>query len=145
MSDIKWLSVWCRAYEVDFGDLIADFSLEVADNKVEVEGDSKRGKLIGNLTNYAHAIAGQVYAVDERTLRIEGFEFDGRAPDAFFIAGAKGSKPEPSKGFILPHPFDGKYYDYADNTSPHLEGKMEGVSFPVLQQIEDCSQNYLFI
>ena len=139
MSDIKWLSVWCRTFEVNFGDLIADFSFGVTDNRIDKEGNSERGapRLLGNFTNYQHGIAGQVFAVDERTLRIEGFEYDGEAPDAFFLAGIQGSKPGPpdGKGFILPHPFNGKYYGYYDKTAPSLEGRFEGVSYFVPQQV----------
>lgn len=52
-----------------------------------------RGNLIGDFNTYQHGVAGQVYAVDEQTLRIENFEYDGKGPDAYFIAGIKGSKP----------------------------------------------------
>ena len=52
---------------------------------------SVRGeKFIGSFTTYQHDIVGQVFAVDERTLRIEGFGYDGEAPDAFFFAGIQG-------------------------------------------------------
>ena len=87
-------------------------------------------KYIGSLTAYQHDIAGLVFAIDERTLRIEGFEYDGEAPDAFFFAGISGSKPglPNSKGFLLPYPFNGKYYDYSDKTAPILDRKFEGVS-----------------
>ena len=27
LADLKWLSVWCRKYEVNFADVIADFNL----------------------------------------------------------------------------------------------------------------------
>ena len=71
-----------------------------------------------------------MFAVDERTLRIEGFRYDGEAPDAFFFAGIQGSRPESfdSEGIILPYPFHGKYYAYDDITAPVLDRKFEGVS-----------------
>ena len=151
MSDIKWLSVWCRSFEVNFGDLIADFGFEVSYNGVGEEGDrdldtkiliaeqlgtrsddpdTVTPRLIGNFSTHTHGVVGQVFAVDERTLRIEGFEYDGEAPDAFFYAGIAGSKPgaPDGKGFLLPYPFNGKYYDYSDKTAPILGRKFEGVS-----------------
>ena len=154
VSDIKWLSVWCRSFEVNFGDLIADFGFEVSYNGVGEDGDrdldtkiliaeqlgtrsddpespdTSAPRLIGNFTTHTHGVVGQVFAVDERTLRIEGFEYDGEAPDAFFFAGISGSKPglPNSKGFLLPYPFNGKYYDYSDKTAPILDRKFEGVS-----------------
>jgi len=80
-------------------------------------------KFIGKFTNYHHGIAGEVYAADEQTLKIKGFEYDGAGPDAFFWAGTSG---EPSKvGIILPFPFDGKFYDYEDRSAPVL-GRFEG-------------------
>jgi len=81
-------------------------------------------KLIGKFTNYHHGIAGDVYAVDEQTLKIKGFEYDGAGPDAFFWAGTQGSKPG-SVGIILPHPFDGTFFDYEDRSAPILEGRFD--------------------
>ena len=28
VSNLKWVSVWCRRYNLNFGDVIADFSLD---------------------------------------------------------------------------------------------------------------------
>lgn len=83
-------------------------------------------KFIGKFTNYHHGIAGEVYAVDEQTLRIKGFEYDGAGPDAFFWAGTSGAKPG-SVGIILPHPFDGTFFDYEDRSAPILEGRFDKV------------------
>ena len=135
VSDIKWLSVWCRKFKLNMGDLVADFMLANAEEgaaeaeaetveaeaetveaeaetveaeaEAEVEEDDHhsgyfenpsissvtRGNLVGNFKTYQHGAAGRVFAVDEQTLRIEGFEYDGKGPDAYFIAGIKGSKP----------------------------------------------------
>ena len=102
-------------------------------------------KYIGSLTAYQHDIAGQVFAIDESTLRIEGFTYDGEAPDAFFFVGIQGARPESldSAGIILPVPFNGKYYAYDDLTSPSLDRKFEGVSIymPCNLDIISCSQN----
>lgn len=58
-----------------------------------------RGKSLGTLNSYHHQVGGEVYAVNEYTLLISDFTFDGSANDAFFWAGAS-SRPGP-QGFIL--------------------------------------------
>lgn len=45
---------------------------------------------------------GDVYAVDESTLFIKGFAYDGTGPDAFFWVG-KTPRPSP-EGYIIPYP-----------------------------------------
>ena len=44
------------------------------------------------------------YVVDEKTILIKGFTYDGKGPDAFFWAGTSKS-PSASQGTILPYPF----------------------------------------
>lgn len=45
---------------------------------------------------------GVVYAVDESTLFVKGFAYDGTAPDAFFWVGNT-ARPNP-EGYIIPYP-----------------------------------------
>lgn len=42
VSDLKWISVWCRAFQVNFGDLIfpSGFSLEAAAAEAESEPET---------------------------------------------------------------------------------------------------------
>ena len=109
-----------------------------------------RGNHIGNFKTYQHGVAGQVFAVDEQTLRIEGFEYDGKGPDAYFIAGIKGSKPgSPGSRYLnqhsnhlydktlqlvgfraclLSHKFNGLFYNFNDNSAPKLTDSYKGVS-----------------
>lgn len=60
------------------------------------------GKLIGSLQEYAHGIKGKVYAVDDATIFIKGFCYDGTGPDAYFWVGNT-SQPNP-EGYIVPYP-----------------------------------------
>ncbi|XP_055306953.1 protein Skeletor, isoforms B/C isoform X1 [Sitodiplosis mosellana] len=60
------------------------------------------GRYIGNFTEFAHKIKGDVYAVDESTLFIKDFAYDGTGPDAFFWVG-KTPRPSP-EGYIIPYP-----------------------------------------
>ena len=76
---------------------------------------------VGEFRNYHHGIHGTVYAVDQKTLRIEDFEYDGAGPDAFFWVGTEG-RPS-SVGTILPYPFQGRFYEYEDGNAPILEGR----------------------
>lgn len=43
-------------------------------------GNQYYGKLIGSLQEYAHKIRGTAYAVDESTIFIKGFNYDGTGP-----------------------------------------------------------------
>ncbi|KOB77550.1 Protein Skeletor, isoforms B/C [Operophtera brumata] len=62
------------------------------------------GRPIGRLTQYAHGIRGTVYAVDENTLYVRGFAYDGTGPDAYFWVG---DTPQPSpEGTLVPYPED---------------------------------------
>ncbi|XP_021944452.1 protein Skeletor, isoforms B/C isoform X3 [Folsomia candida] len=73
------------------------------------------GKLIGQLTTYAHKVSGKVYAVDEDTLFIKDFTYDGLGPDAYFWIGTgKNGDPSPS-GVLVPYPDD-----YSDREPPVL-------------------------
>ncbi|XP_067619466.1 protein Skeletor, isoforms B/C [Eurosta solidaginis] len=60
------------------------------------------GRSIGQFTNFAHGIKGTIYAVDESTLFIKSFAYDGTGPDAFFWVG-KTPRPSP-EGYIIPYP-----------------------------------------
>lgn len=83
------------------------------------------GRAIGQFTDFAHGIKvrimlrnlkfkedfltilfllfqGNVYAIDESTLFIKNFAYDGTGPDAFFWVG---NSPRPSpEGYIIPYP-----------------------------------------
>merc|ERR1712001_274295 len=79
---------------------------------------------VGEFNNRAHGIGGTVYAVDEKTLLVKGFTYDGAGPDAFFWVGTQGSPS--SVGTILPYPFEGKFYQYEDQSAPILQGQFSG-------------------
>lgn len=59
-----------------------------------------RGKHIGKLNSYHHEVGGDVYAVDDYTLLLTSFSYDGNGADTFFWAGAS-NRPGP-QGFIVP-------------------------------------------
>jgi len=65
-------------------------------------GDTYKGEYVGKLSTLHHLVTGDVYAVDNITVYIEGFTYDGEAPDAFFFAGNREATPS-SRGFIIPN------------------------------------------
>ncbi|CAB3361583.1 Hypothetical predicted protein [Cloeon dipterum] len=69
-------------------------------------GRTKYGRLVGEFKEYAHGIRGSVFVVDETTLFIKGFAYDGTGPDAFFWVGNQ-TRPSP-EGEIVPYPKDFK-------------------------------------
>lgn len=64
------------------------------------EAGPYQGKFIGTLNSFHHQVSGKVYAVDEFTFLISGFNYDGNGADTFFWAGAS-NRPGP-QGFIVP-------------------------------------------
>ncbi|CAH2058938.1 unnamed protein product, partial [Iphiclides podalirius] len=59
-----------------------------------------RGNFIGKLNSYHHQVSGDVYAVDDWTVLLVNFNYDGTGEDTFFWAGDSG-RPGP-QGFIVP-------------------------------------------
>ncbi|XP_076165752.1 protein Skeletor, isoforms B/C-like [Ptiloglossa arizonensis] len=66
----------------------------------EEDGEEYRGKYLGKLNAYHHQVSGDVYVVDEYTLLLTSFSYDGNGADTFFWAGAS-NRPGP-QGFIVP-------------------------------------------
>ncbi|KAI4491509.1 PREDICTED: protein Skeletor, isoforms B/C [Polistes canadensis] len=70
-------------------------------NGLAQENDEEyRGKYLGRLNAYHHQVSGELYAVDEYTLLLTSFSYDGNGADTFFWAGAS-NRPGP-QGFIVP-------------------------------------------
>lgn len=60
------------------------------------------GTLIGKLNRRSHNVSGDVYAVDEQTLFIKGFNYDGLAADAYFWSSVVSLQPSSVEAFIVP-------------------------------------------
>lgn len=60
------------------------------------------GTLIGKLNYRSHNVSGDVYAVDEQTIFIKGFNYDGLAPDTYFWSSVVNLQPSSIEGFIVP-------------------------------------------
>ena len=57
---------------------------------------------VGELSTLQYEVAGTVYIVDEDTLKIEDFNYNGKGPDAFFYVGESGSPS--GSGTLVPYP-----------------------------------------
>lgn len=62
-----------------------------------------RGNPLGKLNSYHHQVSADVFAIDEYTLLLAGFTYDGTGTDTFFWAGAS-IRPGP-QGFIIPNEY----------------------------------------
>jgi hypothetical protein len=91
---------------------------------VAVAGLQETGVLIGELKTKQHGVRGKVFAVDEKTILVKNFQYDGAGPDAFFWVGT--SEAPGNEGYILAHPFAGKFYKYDDDNAPILKGRFDG-------------------
>ena len=65
-----------------------------------------KGTKVGDFVKHQNEIAGTVYAVDESTLSVNEFTYDGAGTDVHFVVGADG-KPS-GEGTILTFLFEGK-------------------------------------
>ena len=73
----------------------------VAQFGFEEEVEEYKGRLIGTFNSYHHQVNGEVYAVDDFTMLIKNFVYDGNGKDTFFWAG--GSNRPGTQGFIVPN------------------------------------------
>ncbi|XP_054714140.1 protein Skeletor, isoforms B/C-like [Uloborus diversus] len=85
ISDIKWLSVWCRKFAANFGYIIISDDIQLPK-----EAD------LGPLSSLAHGVrSGSVIIKDAKTIHISNLHYDGAGPDAFFLVG-RGEAPHPA-------------------------------------------------
>ncbi|XP_043207358.1 protein Skeletor, isoforms D/E-like [Amphibalanus amphitrite] len=90
MDKVQWVSVWCKAYSVDFGNIILPRPVT----------DYPRPQKLGRMVTREHGVASaDVVAVDAQTLLVPDFTYDGEGPDAHFWAGT--GNPS-NTGFIVP-------------------------------------------
>ena len=71
---IDWFSVWCVQFNVSFGELQIPDEIPL---QPEVPASAV---FLGSLTTNSHGVRGFVFALDERTLMLTEFSYDGSAP-----------------------------------------------------------------
>ncbi|XP_029163979.1 protein Skeletor, isoforms B/C isoform X2 [Nylanderia fulva] len=89
LNNIKWFSVWCDEFSVNFGDV-----------KIPRGFDFPKPQKLKSLSGIHGVNSEPVVIVDAQTLLIPNFSYDGEAPDAKFWVGT-GSTPS-SQGIRIP-------------------------------------------
>ncbi len=106
-SSLRWVTVRCNMYNVDYGWVTLD--QDVLQGKREIsapepkEEDNRR--YLGDFRTIHHGVRGSLYYVDERTLALRNFEYDGWgvcADDVFVVIGDRGDIPWRQRGLIVP-------------------------------------------
>ncbi|RWS22358.1 protein Skeletor: isoforms B/C-like protein, partial [Leptotrombidium deliense] len=115
ISDVKWISIWCKKFTINFGhiDIPQNFNAPKEVN-------------LGRLPTFAHKVSAKAVIVkDSKTILIKGLNYDGAAPDAYFLVG-KGKKPHAS-GIKVPDENGSleKLHGYKDqDITLHLPGDL---------------------
>lgn len=89
LRDIKWFSVWCDEFSVNFGDI-----------SIPKNFDFPRPYKLAPLKGVHGVSSDNIVVVDAQTILIPNFSYDGEAPDAKFWVG-RGDKPTPN-GIRIP-------------------------------------------
>ncbi|XP_020281703.1 protein Skeletor, isoforms B/C isoform X1 [Pseudomyrmex gracilis] len=89
LNNIKWFSVWCDEFSVNFGDV-----------RIPRGFDYPKPQKLKALSGIHGVSSDPIVVVDAQTLLIQGFSYDGEAPDAKFWVGA-GPTPS-SQGIRVP-------------------------------------------
>ncbi|XP_051164567.1 protein Skeletor, isoforms B/C isoform X2 [Leptopilina boulardi] len=89
LNNIKWFSVYCDEFAVNFGDI-----------KIPRSFDYPKPQKLGSLNGIHGVNSEPVVIVDAQTLLIPSFSYDGEAPDAKFWTGS-GPHPSP-QGIKVP-------------------------------------------
>merc|ERR1711971_1374427 len=108
VSDLKWLSVYCRKFTKDFGNVkfsSHDDQNEITDTLVShVMNDfPHKVGVISELSE--HELAGELWATDENTLEFRKFTYEGDGPDAFFMIGTHDADEKPNLDDGIPIPY----------------------------------------
>ncbi|KAA0195330.1 hypothetical protein HAZT_HAZT002924 [Hyalella azteca] len=71
LKDVKWISVWCRAFAIDFGHVVVPSGLQYP-----------RPQKINALSTLDHGVSSdRLVVVDAQTFLIPNFSYDGAAPE----------------------------------------------------------------
>lgn len=88
LRTIRWLSVWCDAFGVNFGEVRIPRQLRYP-----------RPQKIRAFNGIHDVSSDKVVVVDAQTFLIPNFTYNGQAPDAHFWVG-EGSRPGPEGSFV---------------------------------------------
>jgi len=147
VSDLKWLSVYCRKFTKDFGNVKFEDDHEESEAEAEGSDHDDQNKITDTLVNHImndfphkvgvlselseHELAGELWATDKNTLEFRKFTYEGDGPDAFFMIGTHDAdeKPNLDDGIPIPYSKDKvfiqKLYDINDDIPALPEFKNE--------------------
>jgi len=147
VSDLKWLSVYCRKFTKDFGNVKFEDDHEESEAEAEGSDHDDQNKITDSLVSHImddfphkvgeiselseHELAGEVWATDKNTLEFRKFTYEGDGPDAFFMIGTHDAdeKPNLDDGIPIPYSKDEvfiqKLYDINDEIPALQEFKNE--------------------
>jgi len=93
--------------ELDYGDDDDLLGGPDEEDRVFVEEEDgnevEQGRYLGELSTIRHGVRGSVYALDETTLKVKNFHYDGIGPAAYFYVGERG-RPNRRFGLVVPYP-----------------------------------------
>ncbi|XP_026472245.1 protein Skeletor, isoforms B/C isoform X2 [Ctenocephalides felis] len=89
LNSIRWFSVWCDEFAVNFGDV-----------RIPKGFEFPKPQKISGLSGVHGVSSDNIVIVDAQTLLVPNFSYDGEAPDAKFWVG-RGPKPSPN-GIRIP-------------------------------------------
>jgi len=129
VSDLKWISIWCKEFSKSFGDVIIGNDLVTSESE---QDDSEESNYVGDFATRYYGVEGEIHSKGPNKLLIKNFKYSGLGPAATFWAGTKGNQPS-SNGILLQakdqkHPTLGAY----DGTQPDIE-----LSLPPNVQVSD--------
>merc|ERR1711971_1108349 len=97
VSDLKWLSVYCRKFTKDFGNVKFEDDHEESEAEAEGSDHDDQNKITDSLVSHImddfphkvgeiselseHELAGEVWATDKNTLEFRKFTYEGDGPD----------------------------------------------------------------
>ena len=85
VQEMKWLSIWCRRFKVNFGDVVIPAHLV-----------PPRKRRLDKFSTLAHGVSsGNIEILNTKTFYIPNFYYDGDGPEAYFWVG-NGSQPSPN-------------------------------------------------
>merc|ERR1711956_76913 len=149
VSDLKWLSVYCRQFTKDFGNVKFEAEGDHEESEAEAEGSGHDDQNIitdtlvshimddfphkvGVISELSeHELVGELWATDKNTLEFRKFTYEGDGPDAFFMIGTHDAdeKPNLDDGIPIPYSKDEvfiqKLYDINDDIPALPEFKNE--------------------
>ena len=89
--DLGWISVWGSKSQKSYGHLFFERDLKTLDCFNVSARKNTSESFIGTLTAVHHGVSGELHTVDDFTLRLKNFTYDGKVPGAEIVVGLSGA------------------------------------------------------